>query len=59
MTPSTWIEQLLAGRVEALDLAVINRLERIWLQRIRHIRLESGRIVGIADIFRRCGWWSE
>ena len=55
-----WVEQLLSELgVSHLDMRVIHQLERIWLKQIRFIRLESGRIVSIADVFRRCGWWSS
>ena len=55
-----WLNQLLSeDGVSALDMRSIRQLERIWLKKIRHIRLESGQIVAIADVFRRCGWWSD
>lgn len=56
----SWIEVLLdQGFCDTLDLRVIRRLEGIYLKKIRFIRLESGRVVSIPEIFRRCGWWSE
>ena len=55
-----WVERLLSqDGVATVDMQTIRRLERIWLRQIRFITLESGRIVSIPDIFRRCGWWSE
>ena len=55
-----WLEQLLSeDGVCTVDMRCIKRLERIWLHKIRYIKLESGRVVSIPDIFRLCGWWSE
>ena len=54
-----WIERFLAEGTDVLDARVIRRLEQIYLREIRFIRLESGRVVEIADVFRRCGWWRE
>ena len=55
-----WLEQLLGeDGVCILDMRCIRLLERIWLCKIRFIKLESGRIVSIPDVLRRCGWWSE
>lgn len=54
-----WIERFLAEGTDVLDARVIRRLEQIYLQEIRFVRLESGRIVEIADVFRQCGWWTE
>lgn len=55
-----WLEQLLDEvGVNTLDMRTIHQLERIYLRQIRYIRLDSGRVVSIPDIFRRCGWWSE
>lgn len=60
MAPEKWLEKLLSeGGVDTLDLHYIRLLERLWLNKIRFIQLESGRVVSIPDIFRRCGWWSE
>ena len=55
-----WVEQLLGeDGVNTIDMRCIRLLERIWLRKIRFIKLESGRVVSIPDVFRRCGWWSE
>ncbi len=55
-----WVEKLLGeDGVNTLDMRSVHLLERIWLRKIRFIKLKSGRVVSIPDIFRRCGWWSE
>ena len=55
-----WVEQLLGeDGVNTIDLRCIRLLEQIYLRKIRFIQLESGRVVSIPDIFRRCGWWSD
>lgn len=59
MGPLDWIERFLVEGTDLLDLRAIRRLEQIYRQEIRFVRLESGRVVEIADVFRRCGWWSE
>ncbi len=54
-----WLAQLFsADGVDTLDMCCIRQLERLWLHKIRYVRLESGRIASIPEVFRRCGWWS-
>ena len=55
-----WVEQLFGDDgCNTIDMRCIRQLERIWLHKIRYLRLESGRVVSISDIFRTCGWWIE
>jgi hypothetical protein len=54
-----WIERFLVEGTDILDLRAIRHLEQLYVRKIRFVRLESGRVVEIADVFRQCGWWSE
>jgi hypothetical protein len=55
-----WVSRLLEqDYCDSLDMRVIRQLERVYLKKIRLITLESGRVVSIPEIFRRCGWWSD
>lgn len=55
-----WVEQLCGeDGVDTLDVETIHHLERIYLHRIRFIKLRTGHVVSIPEVFRRCGWWSS
>jgi hypothetical protein len=60
MRTMEWVRRLIErDYCDALDFRAIRQLERIYLKKIRLITLESGQVVSIPEIFRRCGWWSD